>query len=58
MPIDYSTLGKQVAEWQQEYVQHIRENIGEEHAADAERSFRDDPWLALRWFAEDMAKAA
>jgi hypothetical protein len=58
MEIDYTSLEQQVAAWQKNYVQSIRDNHGEKYVADTERHLKDNPWEALLWFVEDCNKAA
>jgi hypothetical protein len=52
-PVNYATLGADVAAWIEEYSQSIGEGLGEGAGRDMLATLKANPWVALRWFVED-----
>lgn len=49
----FGTLQADVEAWKTGFVNHVREELGDDAAEATERDFAGDPWLALRWYVED-----
>jgi hypothetical protein len=57
MEIDFTTLGAEVAAWQEDFIRHVQDTLGEDQARATEADLKADPWLALQWYVEEMRRA-
>ncbi|ESZ50992.1 hypothetical protein ACYG9R_10620 [Mesorhizobium sp. RSR565B] len=56
MEVDFTNLGAAVAAWQGDFLRDVRNAQGEDQAKATAADLKNDPWLAVQWYVEDVRR--